>query len=240
LFCQYFNLSDEDCSSRFDEIKNESTKSAANNNQNARGILMLKDNERNIDDISDILPLLLFQLIGKRKNVVSTDVPELYPSTIDPILIELIQQQQQVSQSSSVLFLPSPSQVPVILNCAPSPVSGILNDEPLSCFLNQGFTVIYNFTYSHITTTTEIKDIRNGCGVSNILCMGGFDSTNSNILLVVACGFCLDVLNVTSKDQPQLHNGVYWYNTPFKSIGFAPSSTILQNPADAFDLTNNQ
>ncbi len=82
MFCQYFNLSDEDCSSRFDEIKNKSTKSVANNNQNARGILMLKDNDRNIDDISDILPLLLFQLIGKRNNVVPADVTELPRSTI--------------------------------------------------------------------------------------------------------------------------------------------------------------
>ncbi len=69
--------------------------------------------------------------------------------------------------------------------------------------------------------------------------MGGLDSA-TNVLLVVACGCCLDVLSVTSADQPQLHSGVYWYNTPGLSIGFSPNSTIQQTNADTFDLANNQ
>ncbi len=96
----------------------------------------------------------------------------------------MITQKQQVAQPSPVLFPPSPLQ----LTCATYPISGILNDQPLSCFVNQGFPVIYNFKYEHYTTSDEINEIRNGCGGSTILCMGGLDST-TNILLVVACGY---------------------------------------------------
>jgi hypothetical protein len=32
-----------------------------------------------------------------------------------------------------------------------------------------------------------------------------------------------------------LDNGVYWYNTPSKSFGFAPNATITQKTADVFD-----
>jgi hypothetical protein len=70
--------------------------------------------------------------------------------------------------------------------------------------------------------------------------MGGLDIINPDVLLVVACGCCLDVLSVNVIDQPQLHNGVYWYNTPGLSIGFAPNSTIDQSAADQFDIDNNQ
>ncbi len=71
-------------------------------------------------------------------------------STIDPILIALLtEQQQQATQPSTILFLPS--QVPVSLTCATNPFSGVLNNQPLSIFVNQGFSVIFNFTYGHNT-----------------------------------------------------------------------------------------
>jgi hypothetical protein len=241
FFCQVLNLSDADCNSIFDEIKNKSTKNVAKYNQNSRGLVIIKDNDKSVDGLRDLLPFILFQLIGKRNNVVPTVEPELTQSTIDPILIALLtqQQQQQASQPFTVLFQPSSSQVPVSLTCATNPFSGVLNNQSLSFFLNQGFSVIYNYTYEHNTTTQEINDIRNNCSESNILCMGGLDITN-NVLLVVACGCCLDVLSVTVGNQTQLHNGVYWYNTPTYSIGFAPNSTIIQTYADQFDLGNNQ
>ncbi len=241
LFCQYFNFSDEDCSSRFDEIKNKSTKSFANYNRKSRRLVIIEDNDGYIDGLRDILPFLLFQLLDKINNFVPTVIPELSRTTLDPILIELInqQQQQQVAQPSAVLFLPSPPQVPIIRTCV-NPISGILNNQPLSFFLNQGFSIIYNFTYGHDTTTDEINDIRNGCGVSDSLCMGGVDAANTDVLLVVACGCCLDVLNVTERNQPQLHNGAFWYNTPSFSIGFSPNSIIDQSTADIYDPGNNQ
>jgi hypothetical protein len=86
-----------------------------------------------------ILPFLLFQLLGKINNFVPTVEPELTRSIIDPILIALLTQQQQpASQSSSILFLPSPSQVSVISACG-NHFSGILNNQPLSVFFESRF-----------------------------------------------------------------------------------------------------
>jgi hypothetical protein len=119
------------------------------------------------------------------------------------------------------------------------PVSGILNDIPMSFFLNKGFSVVYNYQYGHATTSEEINVVRNVCGASKVLCMGGLDSRN-NSLLVVACGYCLDVLSLTELNKPQLHDAVYWYNTPSNSIGFAPTANIQQNQADTNDQSSNQ
>jgi hypothetical protein len=180
---------------------------------------------------------MLFQLLGKRNNVVPTVEPELTRSTIDPILIALLtqQQQQQDAQHSNIIF----QNIPVITTCV-NPVSGILNNQPLSFLLIKGFSVIYNYTYNHVSSTNEINEIRNECVERNSLCMGGLDSRSPDVLLVVACGCCLDVLKVTEVNQPQLHNGVYWYNTPGYSIGISPNSTIALDKADGFDMANNQ
>jgi hypothetical protein len=97
-----------------------------------------------------------------------------------------------------------------------------------------GFTVVHQYAYSSGTTSTQISNIRAGCISSTILCVGG-RATTSDILLTVACGSCFVVTNTTVLNIPVLDNGVYWYNTPAKSFGFAPNATINQASADVFD-----
>ena len=48
-----------------------------------------------------------------------------------------------------------------------------------------------------MTTAEVINGIRSGCNAGSILCVGGYDSKNSSILILVACGDCLQVTQVT-------------------------------------------
>ena len=85
----------------------------------------------------------------------------------------------------------------------------------------------------------KIKNLH--CLPATILCMAGSDSENNNLLLLVACGNCSVVLNITPVNTPHFHNGVYWYYTREDgSIGYAPNATITQASADNFDYNNNQ
>ncbi len=63
----------------------------------------------------------------------------------------------------------------------------IQNNVPISHFA--GFFYAYNKPYSHITTETEMDEIKNSCSLTTILCLGGRDNI-SGILLLVPCGFC--------------------------------------------------
>ena len=90
-----------------------------------------------------------------------------------------------------------------------------------------------------------MDEIKNKCLPATILCIGGSDSQNNNLLLLVACGNCSVVLQKTPRNTPNLHNGAYWYYTPdisdSKSMGFAPTATIFQNNPDGYDkYVNNQ
>jgi hypothetical protein len=60
---------------------------------------------------------------------------------------------------------------------------------------------------------------------------------SSNILLAAAAPTA-QVFTQTVGNTPQLLNGTYWYNTPNASIGFAPTATINQTTADAYDVSN--
>jgi hypothetical protein len=72
--------------------------------------------------------------------------------------------------------------------------SGILNNVHVSKFTVNGFSYVYNKSYSHITKSSEMDEIKNSCLPISILCVGGRDST-TDILLVVACGLCSVVLS---------------------------------------------
>ena len=109
----------------------------------------------------------------------------------------------------------------------------------MSSLTNQGYSYVYNETYSHYTTKSEMETIKSSCLPSTVLCLGGRDSTN-DVLLVVSCGLCSVVLTPTARVTPNLHNGAYWYYTPNYSMGFAPNATIYQNQADNYDQSNNQ
>jgi len=99
--------------------------------------------------------------------------------------------------------------------------------------LNQGFKTVYDQLYSNVTTNQELYDIKSKCNKESIICVGGSDGLNT--LLLVSCGSCLDILIITELNQPRLVNGAWWYFTPNKSFGFAPSSSIKQNGPDGFD-----
>jgi hypothetical protein len=69
---------------------------------------------------------------------------------------------------------------------------GIQNNVTISSFV--GFRYAYNKPYSHITTGTEMDEIKNSCSLTTILCLGGVDNKNQ-VLRVVSCGFCSVVLS---------------------------------------------
>jgi len=106
--------------------------------------------------------------------------------------------------------------------------SNILIDE----LLNDGFKFVYDQLYSHGTTNQELFNINLKCNKESIMCVGGSDGLNT--LLLVSCGSCLEILTTTELDKPRLVNGVWWYFTPDKSFGFAPSSSIRQYWYDCY------
>ena len=103
---------------------------------------------------------------------------------------------------------------------------------------NSGFRLVYNYAYSHVTTTAEILNVRSQCTSSTIICVGGnrYDDT---FLRLVACANCFNVTTETILNQPQYYGGAYWYFTDSYSFGFAPNFTIDQNTADFFDHSSN-
>jgi hypothetical protein len=120
---------------------------------------------------------------------------------------------------------------------------GIQNNVHVSKLTVSGYSYVYNKPYTHVTTSSEMDEIKKSCLPTTILCLGGRDSTNDG-LLVVSCGLCSVVFTKTAINTPNLHNGAYWYYTPdcysCQSMGFAPNSTIYQRNPDTFDESNNQ
>ena len=93
-----------------------------------------------------------------------------------------------------------------------------------------GYSLVYNMTYSWPSVNTEINTVRSQCRSSSSLCVAGGDM-NGKILLM-ACANCFDATAVTNSLEPALSAGVWWYNTPGLSFGFAPAWQITQNPTD--------
>ena len=107
---------------------------------------------------------------------------------------------------------------------------GVQNNVARSQF--NGYSTVYEVVYSSMTTSSIINNIRNSCTATSTLCYGCYSSSNSNNLLTVACGRCLDVTNNTVKNSPNYINGVYWYYTESTSIGFSSLNDITQNTCD--------
>jgi len=112
-------------------------------------------------------------------------------------------------------------------------VYSLASNMQINELLNQGFETVYDQLYSHGITNQELYDIKSKCNNESIICVGGSDGLNT--LLLVSCGSCLDILTTTELNTTRLVNGVWWYFTPGKSFGFAPSSNIRQSSADIFD-----
>jgi len=103
---------------------------------------------------------------------------------------------------------------------------------PIINMIQQGYTVVYQQTYGTAFTANDLTQIQSKCLTSNfILCVGEAEVGASNLILV-SCGNCYSILQTTITNQPVLINNAYWYNTPGKSFGFAPTSIITQNSCD--------
>ena len=99
---------------------------------------------------------------------------------------------------------------------------------------SQGYEIVYDFLYPHVTTFAELSTIKSKCTPESILCAGGA-AVGSDQLLLVSCGKCQSILRPTQINQPVLDNGAYWYLTDKYSFGFSSSNNIKQNFVDCYD-----
>ncbi|CAF1098867.1 unnamed protein product, partial [Brachionus calyciflorus] len=132
----------------------------------------------------------------------------------------------------------------IFADCTTSTGTAILSNfsllatnYPVSNLTNLGFQIVYDQFYSNSTIYSDLTLLRNYCNPNSILCAGG-GLANSDILLLVACGNCYQILTNTTKNSPKLVGSVYWYMTIDYSFGFSPSSTINQNRVDTYSLSD--
>ena len=107
--------------------------------------------------------------------------------------------------------------------------SGIQQNVSEQTLIDNGWTKFYEQTYGTITVTTA--PLRPS---EQYVILAGKAVGSSTIILAAAAPTSA-VFTETVLNTPQLLNGTYWYNTPSKSIGFAPTATISQNTADVTD-----
>jgi hypothetical protein len=107
--------------------------------------------------------------------------------------------------------------------------SGIQQNVSEQTLIDNGWTKFYEQTYGTITATTA--PLRPS---EQYVILAGKAVGSSTIILAAAAPTSA-VFTETVLNTPQLLNGTYWYNTPSKSIGFAPTATISQNTADVTD-----
>lgn len=97
--------------------------------------------------------------------------------------------------------------------------------------LSLSWEIIYDFPYSHTTTVEELRELRPQC--NNNIIVGAMQGDSAMTLSIAAMGPA-EVLSLDSPlNQPTKFRNVYWYLTPNRSFGFAPSSTTINcNTAD--------
>ena len=110
--------------------------------------------------------------------------------------------------------------------------SGIQQNVSEQTLIDNGWTKFYEQTYGTITATTA--PLRPS---EQYVILAGKAVGSSTIILAAAAPTSA-VFTETVLNTPQLINGTYWYNTPSKSIGFAPTATISQNTADQVDTSS--
>ncbi len=105
---------------------------------------------------------------------------------------------------------------------------GIHEDLLIKDLLNAGFITVYNYSYGHKTTHTELLKIKYDIGKNSSIpiCVGAKEK-NKEELALAACGVLDEVLTLTRLQyKARYSRGVYWYFLEGKSFGFAPSENI--------------
>ena len=92
-----------------------------------------------------------------------------------------------------------------------------------------GWVSIFDEPYSH---RTDDDDVNFNQYSGRCLFVGCRDSSGASTYRTGAFLDAEVVSRTTAKNAPSLQRGVYWYNTPSYSFGFADTSTIAQNSAD--------
>ena len=89
-----------------------------------------------------------------------------------------------------------------------------------------GFKNVYDFPYSHGSTTEELRNIANNYPNSKV-CVGA-RYKDLETISVLGCGDSQSIFNITtSKDSAFLHKGAYWYlNSQNNAFGFSGIQNI--------------
>lgn len=108
--------------------------------------------------------------------------------------------------------------------------SGVQTNVPESTLIAGGWTLCYDQNYAHPVTTAEVQ----GCGLRTHVLVGAKASAGAATLLLLAAGLSGNALRPTSSTSvAYLENGAYWYHMEGRSVGFAESSVIKLDHADA-------
>jgi len=87
--------------------------------------------------------------------------------------------------------------------------------------------------YYHSTTLADFE--LPGIARDSVVLMGA-KKADTDELIVAAIGR-LDIITAEkTSNSTQLHNGVHWYCTPGRSMGFAPNSTVQMQDVDVHDV----
>ena len=96
----------------------------------------------------------------------------------------------------------------------------------ISVLVSQGYTLVYNKTYSWPTSSAEILSISDNCTSSSVICIGGADLSGN--LLLAACGNCQAITATTNLNSPVFISGMWWYFTPGKAYAIKIYSSEIQ------------
>jgi hypothetical protein len=121
--------------------------------------------------------------------------------------------------------------------------SGIQQNVSEQTLRNNGWTLFYEQTYG-----TQIGNSTTAIRPSGQYVILSGKAVGSSTILLAAAAPTAQVFTETVSNTPRLINGTYWYYTldaipdfapNLGSIGFAPTSTVVQNWADEQDINTD-